>query len=105
MKTTRPHQGSWGHRFLVYFFAALFGVLIYWLLGFAMRDIGTWPGPQYADVEKRLSDPQLTKEAAAIASQIEEATRSRANRQERQTVLRDSTTNSEKTMNQLLGLQ
>ena len=105
MKTTRTHRGPWSHRLLVYFFTGLFGILIYWLLGFAMRDIGTWPGPAYEAVERRLGDAQATLEATTIRNQIDDANRATASRQQRQKVLRDSTGNSEKTMNQLLELQ
>jgi hypothetical protein len=104
MRTTSRAKGSWGHRLLVYCFTALFAVLIYWLLGFILRDIGTWPGPAYADVDKRLSDA-VVKQATTIGHQIEEANRAIASRQSRQKVLRDSTSNSEKTMNQLLEVQ
>jgi hypothetical protein len=105
MTTTRTNKGPWTHRLLIYFFTVLFGVLIYWLLGFAMRDIGTWPGPRYAEVEQRLGDAQLTQEAGSLQSQVAEANRAIGSRKQRQTVLRDSTSNSEKTMNQLLELQ
>ena len=105
MSATQTHKGPWTHRLLVYFFTVLFGVLIYWLLGFVMRDIGTWPGPAYTDVKERLSDTALTQEAATIQKQIDEAKRAIENRQQRQKVLRDSTGNSERTMNQLLELQ
>ncbi len=101
MKATSTQRGPWSHRLLVYAFAVLFGTLIYWLLTFSMRDIGTWPGPAYADVEKRLSDAKLTRESGAIANQIEEVNRAIANRKQRQTILRDSTGNSEKTMARL----
>ncbi|MEI6074715.1 MAG: hypothetical protein WCS94_04020 [Verrucomicrobiota bacterium] len=105
MNATQTHRGPWSHRLLVYFFTVLFGILIYWLLGFAMRDIGTWPGPDYSDVEKSLSDARVAQEAATINSQIDDANRATASWQQRQKVLRDSTSNSEKTMNQLLELQ
>jgi hypothetical protein len=105
MSNTQPHKGPWTHRLLVYFFSVLFAILIYWLLGFFMRDIGTWPGPNYQDVEKRLSNPKLTQEATSVQSQIDEIKRATDNRQQRQKVVRDSTSNSEKTMNQLLELQ
>jgi len=105
MSTTQPHKGPWTHRLLVYFFTVLFGLLIYWLLGFVMRDIGTWPGPVYSDIEKRLSDAALTGELTAVQKQIDEAERAIESRQQRQKVLRDSTSNSERTMTQLLELQ
>ena len=81
MSATQNHKGTWTHRLLVYFFAVLFALLIYWLLGFVMRDIGTWPGPVYADVEKRLGDAQLSEEAATIQKQIGEAKRAIESRQ------------------------
>jgi hypothetical protein len=105
MSAPQTHKGPWTHRLLVYFFTVLFGLLIYWLLGFVMRDIETWPGPNYGEIEKRLGDPKLTAEAARIQAQIDEAKRATESRQQRQKVLRDSTGNSEKTMNQLLELQ
>ncbi len=104
-KATHLNSGSWAHRLLVYSFTTLFGLLLFFLLGFVMRDIGTWPGPAYTDIEARLGDQALSREATAIQTQIEEATRSIEGRKQRQTVLRDSTSNSEKTMNQLLELQ
>ncbi len=103
-KATHLNSGSWAHRLLVYSFTTLFGLLLFFLLGFVMRDIGTWPGPAYTDIEARLGDQALSREATAIQTQIEEATRSIEGRKQRQTVLRDSTSNSEKTMNQLLEL-
>lgn len=105
MSNAQSPKGPWTHRLLVYFFSALFGILIYWLLGFFMRDIGTWPGPDYKAVESRLSDARFTQEEAAVQNQIEETKRAMESRQQRQKVLRDSTGNSEKTMNQLLELQ
>ncbi len=105
MSVTPPQKGPWTHRLLVYFFTVLFGLLIYWLLGFVMRDIETWPGPNFAEIEKRLGDPKLAQEATSVQTQIDEAKRATESRQQRQKVLRDSTSNSEKTMNQLLELQ
>lgn len=105
MSAPHAHKGPWTHRLLVYFFTVLFGLLVYWLLGFVMRDIGTWPGPDYTAVEKRLSDLGLTQEATGVQKQIDETKRAIENRQQRQKVLRDSTSNSERTMNQLLELQ
>lgn len=105
MSNTQPLKGPWTHRLLIYFFSVLFGILIYWLLGFFMRDIGTWPGPNYQDVETRLGDPKLTQEATTVQNQIDEKKRATDSRQQRQKVVRDSTSNSEKTMNQLLELQ
>jgi len=105
MSATHSPKGPWTHRWLVFFFTLLFGLLIFWLLGFFMRDLGTWPGPNYAEVRDRLSDPALTREAETIQRELDEVQRAIASREQRQKVLRDSTGNSERTMNQLLELQ
>jgi hypothetical protein len=105
MFATPTPKGPWTHRVLVSFFSVLFGLLIYWLLGFVIRDIGTWPGPAYGEIEQRLGDAALMAESAALEKQLEEIRRAIASRQQRQQVLRDSTSNSERTMNQLLELQ
>ena len=105
MNTKPKVKGPWTLRTLALLFTVLVGLLVYWLLGFVMRDIGTWPGPVYAEIEKSLSDGQLNQEATAVQKQMDETKRAIESRQQRQKVLRDSTSNSERTMNQLLELQ
>lgn len=98
-------KGPWIQRFGVVFFTILAGILVFWLLGFVVDDIGGIKGPQENEVEKRFLDPLLVarleaieKESAAVTTQIE-------NEKARQTLLRDSTTSSQQTMNQLLDMQ
>jgi hypothetical protein len=105
MNETPRHKGPWTHRVLIYAFSILFGILIYWLLGFVVNDIATWPGPNYRDLEKSMLDPKVTSGLETLQTQIDEANRSITSQRQRQTVLRDSTSNSERTMNQLLELQ
>lgn len=105
MKAPRTTKGPWIHQLLIYVFTVLFGILIYWLSGFVMRDIATWPGPDYSQVAARFTDAGLVKESGTLAAQIAETQRATTTRKQRQAVLRDSTSNSEKTMNQLLELQ
>ena len=105
MKSIRRQKGPWTHRALVYLFTSLFGLLAFWLLGFVVRDIATWPGPDYRQFEEKLQDPALLKESESLQTSIDDASRAISLRKERQQVLRDSTSNSEKTMNQLLELQ
>lgn len=38
-------KGPWFLRFLIVLFSVIFGLLVYWLLGFLLGDIGSWPGP------------------------------------------------------------
>jgi hypothetical protein len=105
MASTRKNAGPWTHRLLIYCFTGLFTILVYWLLGFIVTDIATWPGPDYQQIERRMLDQSLTQASASLDAQVEEANRAIANRKQRQEVLRDSTSNSEKTMNQLLEVQ
>jgi hypothetical protein len=90
---------------LVIVFSVLFGLLVYWLLGFVVRDIGTWPGPDFSLLEKQLIDQQLLNRVKSLQEDIERVNREVDSRRQRQSVLRDSTGNSERTMNQLLELQ
>jgi len=62
-----------------------------------------WPRLQGA--EKTILNQTLVEKLASLQSQIAETNRAIASRKQRQQVLRDSTSNSEKTMNQLLELQ
>lgn len=105
MKAKTPARGPWTHRLLIGFFSLLFALLVYWMLGFVVRDIGTWPGPSYQDVEAKLQDPGARAEINRLQTEIEAANRSINEQKQRQAVLRSSTENSERTMTQLLELQ
>ncbi len=105
MHAQSPARGPWTHRVLIGFFSLLFALLVYWMLGFVVRDLGTWPGPSYRDVEARLQDPRLRAEMDGLQTDIEAAKRTINEQKQRQAVLRSSTENSERTMTQLLELQ
>ena len=65
-KGRRRFKGTWGQRFAIYFFSLLFGVLVYWLLGFITRDIGSLRGPELAQVETNYLESDLLVQEAAI---------------------------------------
>jgi hypothetical protein len=73
-------------------------------LSFLIRDIATWPGPDYQRLESQRLDPELLDEQQEIARQRQEIQRQMRDRQTRQNLLRDSTRSSEQTMNQLLEI-
>ncbi len=99
------NKGPWIHRFLTLIFTAIFALLWFWLLGFVVNDIGTWPGPSYAELEERGLDRHLVKEGDALQRQIADTERRIIEQKARQELLRDSTANSQTTMNQLLEFQ
>ena len=104
---TEPYvaKGPWTHRLLIGFFALLFGLLVFWLIGFLLRDIGTWPGPVYEEVEQSMLDRDLSEESRTLETRTAQVARDIAAQKERQQILRESTEASQQTMNQLLDFQ
>src|SRR6516225_3065623 len=106
MPTVTPTpKGPWMHRFLVHLFTVVLTVLVYWLLGFIVDDIGTAPGPQYSEVEERMLEGALVKRSRDLQAKIGDVNRQIRDQKSRQEILADSTGNSQKTMNQLLEIQ
>jgi hypothetical protein len=105
MDTHFRNKGPAIHRFLTLFFSAIFAILCYWLLGFVVDDIGTWPGPTYTELEVRRLDQNVVKRADDVQRQIDDTQRRIVDQKARQELLRDSTVSSQSTMNQLLEFQ
>jgi predicted RNA-binding Zn-ribbon protein involved in translation (DUF1610 family) len=101
----QKNKGPWRHRVLVGVFTVLFSLLIFWLLDFAVGDIGNIPGPKREDVEKRFLSQDLINQRDDIDKQIGDIDRNISAERERQSLLRDSTSRYEATLTQLLGLQ
>jgi len=99
------NKGPWTHRLAVWVFAALFGLLISWALGFILKDVGNLAGPSYDEIEARLVDPELRERAGELRKDIENAEREQSDLREQQVILKDSTSESQRTMNQLLDFQ
>ncbi len=102
MEATLKSKGPWTHRAAIWLFAAAQCVLVYWLLGFVVNDIGSLEGPSYQDIEARMLKRTLIEQREKLTEQFAENKRQVANQEERQRLLRDSTDNSKQTMNQLL---
>jgi len=98
-------KGPWTHRFAVVFFSILLAAFFFWLLSFVVDDIGSLKGPDYEATEKRLLDQGLVSQAAMLDVKIAETNRRIADLESSQSLLRDSTTSSQRTMNQLLEMQ
>ena len=102
-----PHQnrGPWIHRLTVAVLTLLVALLFYWLLGFVLADIGSIRGPQWREVEEARVDAGLRQQEESLQRQIQEIELAIRDSTNRQAVLRDSTDNSERTMNRLLEFQ
>ncbi len=98
-------RGPWLHRVGVVLFTALAGLLFFWLLGFVVDDIAEAPGPQLAEVEQGIVDPALVAQEKAADQKLDAVKHEIESLNARQTLLKDSTTSSQETMNQLLEVQ
>ncbi len=105
MSAAASTKGPWRHRILVGLLAGTATVLLYWLLGFAVGDIGSVPGPDWTEYERAHLDPQAVAEQQALARQEQDVLRQIEGRRQRQELLRRSTDASRETMNQLLEMQ
>lgn len=98
-------KAPWAQRFGVLFFTVLAGLLVFWLLGFVVDDIGEIQGPDLAETEKRFLDQSVVSQVEAIDKQIALIKGQIDSQKSRQALLRDSTTSSRETMTQLLEMQ
>jgi predicted RNA-binding Zn-ribbon protein involved in translation (DUF1610 family)/chaperonin cofactor prefoldin len=104
--TTRPTpKGPWIHRFAVRFLSILFGLLIYWLLGFIVRDIGTIDGPQYEPFRKEHVPQELDDRKEQLNNDIAEASKQIRDLTRKRDLLENSVRSLQQTINQLLELQ
>jgi hypothetical protein len=101
----RERRGTWWQRFLIWTFSVALALLIYWLLGFVLQDIGQLPGPDWDLIQSEQLDPELQKTTERLNIELADVKRQIENEERRQRLLRDSTASSQKTLSQLLELQ
>lgn len=106
MKKNKPQtKGPWIHRFAIMFFAIVLTVLIFWLLGFIVDDIGAIEGPEYKIIEKKHVDQTLIEKRKSLEKKIAEVTRQIDEQKSKQKIIADSTRSLQETIGQLLELQ
>ncbi len=105
MSETPRHNGPRLHRFLIKLLGVALALLCFWLIGFVANDLGNLPGPSYQVLEAQMLDPTLVERHDALQDSIRDTKRTIGEQQKRQSLLSDSTSNSQRTMNQLLEFQ
>jgi hypothetical protein len=80
-------------------------ILVYWLAGFVLDDIGAWPGPDYGTLESSRLDRTALAEQTSLHQQTDAINKKIGEETARQQSLRDSADSSQRTMNQLLEFQ
>jgi VIT1/CCC1 family predicted Fe2+/Mn2+ transporter/predicted RNA-binding Zn-ribbon protein involved in translation (DUF1610 family) len=80
-------------------------VLVFWLLGFAVRDIATMPGPSYADLESKFMDQRLVEEKSRLDREIAALDRALAAKREELRLAKEKSENLQRTIQQLIELE
>lgn len=105
MKTKQKPKGPWIHRFAIHFFTIILAVLVFWVLGFLVEDIESIKGPEYGDIEKNYVSRQFLRERDDLNAEIGEIEQNIQNKRDEMRIVRDSSENLQKTINQLIELQ
>jgi len=92
-------------RWTSYFLTLLLTLLLVWLLGFLVADIGKIRGPDYNAIAQRHIDPSLTNRQATLKTQIEALDTQIRRQHEIQQTLRQSMENARQVMEQMMSLQ
>ena len=105
MSENKKFKGPWIQRAFIVFLSLVLGVLLYWLLGFITRDIGSLRGPDFSKVRAEYVDAQLVKKQEDLKESLDGIRENIRNKQEQQSILKDSTDSLQNTINQLLSIQ
>jgi len=105
MTEYKGFKGTWAQRFFIIVLSLVLTVLLYWLLGFITRDIGSLRGPERSKVEAKYVDAKLVERHKSLEESLDDIKENIKNKQEQQAILKDSTDSLQNTINQLLSVQ
>lgn len=105
MSKNKKFKGTWIQRFVIIFLGIVLGVLLFWLLGFITRDIDSLRGPDRSKVEEKYVDAELVERLKSLNGSLNDIRENIRNKQEQQSILKDSTNSLQNTINQLLSIQ
>lgn len=105
MAENKKFKGTWVQRFFIIVLSLTLGVLLFWLLGFITKDIGSLRGPDRYKVEQKHVDAALAEKQKSLKENLDGIRQNIRNKQEQQRILKDSTDSLQNTINQLLSIQ
>jgi hypothetical protein len=105
MSNNKRFKGTWLQQFFIIVLGLILGVLLFWLLGFVTRDIGSLRGPDFSKVRAKYVGDQLVKRQNSLKEELDIISKNIRNKQEQQRILKDSTDSLQNTINQLLSIQ
>lgn len=105
MNQTREPKGPYRHRMFVIILNGLLAILVFWLLGFILDDIGSEPGPSLYQVQQQFQDPLLLRQRDALNQEANNLLKNIEVQRQQQMLLQQSTDSYRDSMNQLTNLQ
>ncbi|MDX9752439.1 MAG: hypothetical protein RBU29_00655, partial [bacterium] len=99
------NKGPWLHRASILFFSILFGLLLFWLMGFIDRDIKYSGRPNYVDMERAQIPAELLERQDQRKAELNNVERKIAALKTDQQNLRDRTESQQKSLNQLVAIK
>jgi len=105
MNNNKKNKGPWVQRFSIILMSFILGVLLFWLLGFIMRDIGSLRGPDLSKVQAKYVDAELVEQQKSLKESLDSNKENIRNKEEQRKILKDSTDNLQNTISQLLSIQ
>jgi len=105
MSKSKKLKGTWVQQIAVIFLGILLGVLLFWLLGFITKDIDTLRGPDFSKVQSKYVGSDLVDKQKSLNEELGRLRENKRNKQEQQSILKDSTNSLQNTINQLLSIQ
>ncbi len=103
-KSVQP-KGPWLSRVVIWGLTLVFGILVYLLEGFFLRDIERIKGPDWETIETNYVDGSLSTRSTDLSVQIAALDRQIARQKDEQRILSDGSRNLQQTIGQLVELQ
>ena len=105
MAENKKLKGPWIQYLGITFLSLILGVLLFWLLGFLTKDIGSLRGPYFSKVQADYVDAKLVRRQRSLKESLDVIKNNIRNKREQQDILKDSTNNLQNTITQLLSIQ
>ena len=104
MPKARERRGPLRHRLLVLLLSSALTVLLVWLLGFVLSDIGKLQGPVFQTFSEELVAPEEVDGLRALERDRQQLARQISDQEQIQKILRQSTESSRATMDQFMSV-
>lgn len=105
MSENKKLKGPWVQHLGIIFLSLILGGLLFWLLGFMTKDIGSLRGPDLSKVQADYVDAELVRKQNSLKESLDVIKNNIRNTREQQAILKDSTNSLQNTINQLLSIQ